>query len=497
MTAEADIDKFGGAPTASGRATKDQIKSALAEIVGEDFVLDSAVDLSVYESDAETLDMARPDFVTLPNSVEAVAKIVRLADKHKIPIVPRGAGTGLSGGATSIMGGISIVLTRMTKILAIDAKAATVRVEAGVTNLAVSQAAQAFGLYFAPDPSSQIASTIGGNIAENAGGPHTLKYGMTNNHVLAVTVVLPDGNITTLGGEHKSPLGLDLLGLFCGSEGTLGLVVEATLRLLPQPSAVATMIAYFSTLAAAGQAVSDIIACGVVPAAMEMIDQLSINAVEDFLHLGLKRDAAALLIIELDGIEAEIKVHRGIVETCLQANQAISIHMASGPQERARIWRARKSAFGALGRIAPHGYVLDGVIPRSRLVEAINEIEKIGQKYFLTIANVYHAGDGNLHPCILFHRDNASQTQCAMLAAQEILQLCVRLGGVLSGEHGIGIEKLSEMKTMFTPAELALMAEIKTCFDPAGISNPGKVIPMKNICGESGRRPLLRYNLTL
>jgi glycolate oxidase subunit GlcD len=473
-----------------------QLEQELIAIVGKDNVLSSPVDLAVYECDGETLDTARPDLVVLPASAEEVAEVIKVANRYKVPVSPRGAGTGLSGGATTIMGGISLALTRMKKIINVDPENLSATVEVGVTNLAVSKAAAKWGLYFAPDPSSQIASTIGGNIAENSGGPHTLKYGMTIQHVLGVKVVLPDGRITTFGGKARDNSGLDLLGIFIGSEGTLGIAVEAVLKLTSLPKQIETMIAYFPSVEQGGQAVSDIVACGVIPAAMEMIDKLTLNAVEDALKLGLKKEAGALLIVELDGQKAGIAAQKEIVVNCVNKNNAMNISWAENAKERMSIWKARKSAFGALGRIAPHAYVLDGVIPRSKLAEAISSIEVIGDKYKVMVANVYHAGDGNLHPAILFHRDNEEETLRVMNAAREILELCLKLGGTLSGEHGIGIEKLDEMDLAFSKIDLKCMSYVHDVFNPEGILNPGKVIPNLKTCGESGIRPLLRHRLS-
>ena len=464
----------------------------LREILGQTYVLSSSTDLALYECDAETLDLARPDLVVLPSTTAEVAAVLKIAHKYKIPVTPRGAGTGLSGGATTAMGGISLALTRMTPVFTIAAAEMTAHVEVGVTNIGVSKAAHKHGLYFAPDPSSQIASTIGGNLAENAGGAHTLKYGMTTRHVLGLTMVTSDGSIITMGGPWRGSVGLDLIG----SEGTLGVVTEAWLRLTPIAQSVETMMAYFPDLESGGDAVSCIIAAGIIPAAMEMIDRLSLTCVEQSLHLGLNLEAGSLLIVELDGPRAGIELQRQEVERIVQQNGALEIKWAKDAKERALLWKARKSAFGALGRIAPHGYVLDGVIPRSRLKEAIQEIARIGDKYALPISNIYHAGDGNLHPALLYHRDNETEVRSVLLAAKEILEMCVRLGGTLSGEHGIGIEKLAEMPFAFGEAELEAMRALKRCFDPDGLCNPGKLIPAPKTCGESGMRPLLRHRLS-
>jgi len=468
----------------------------LRQIVGAEHVLTDSVDLSVYECDGETLDVAVPDQVVLPGSTEEVAAVVKTANRYKIPFSPRGAGTGLSGGSTTVNGGILVVLTRMTKVLEVNVQDRIAVVQVGATNLSVSQETEKYGLHFAPDPSSQVASTIGGNLAENAGGPHCLKYGMTTDHVLGITVVLPDGTITTFGGKSRDRLGVDLLGVFVGSEGTLGLATEAVLKLVPRPQAVETMLAYFPSVESAGNAVSNIVATGVIPAAMEMIDQLTLNAVEDAYHMGLKREAGALLIVELDGPRAGILVHKSIVEECLKANAVTDVVWAKDQNERARIWKARKTAFGALGRIAPHGYVLDGVIPRSKLAEATRRIAEISAKRNLTISNIYHAGDGNLHPCMLYHRDNAKEVEAVLIAGREILEVCVELGGTLSGEHGIGVEKILEMPKVYSPEDLEAMGWVKLAFNPDGLCNPGKVLPTPKSCGESGARPLMRHLLS-
>lgn len=468
----------------------------LSAIVGEEYVLTSLVDLSVYETDGETLDTAIPDIVVLPASTEEVRRVVLAANRHGVPFTPRGAGTGLSGGSTTVMGGISLVLTRLTKVLSIDADNFVAHVEVGVPNLSVSRAAAKHNLYFAPDPSSQVASTIGGNIAENAGGAHTLKYGLTTNNTLGVKVVLPDGTITTFGGAARDSFGIDLLGLFLGSEGTLGIATEAYLRLIPRAQSVETMLAFFPSVETGGQAVSDIVAAGVIPAAMEMLDQLTVGCVEEALHMGLNTDAGALLIVELDGPLAGIKVQREQVEECLRNNNCISTSWAANEKERAKIWKARKTSFGALGRLAPNGYVLDGVIPRSKLREAIERIGQTSVKYNMPIANVYHAGDGNLHPCLLYNKNIEDDVRRVLQAAAEILEMCVELGGTLSGEHGIGIEKLSEMTVAFDEITLESMNWVREAFNPNELCNPGKLIPSPKTCGESGGRALLRHTLS-
>lgn len=474
-----------------------QLEAELAKVVGEYHVLSSAVDLALYESDAETLDMARPDLVVLPGSTEELCEVIKLANKYKVPFTPRGAGTGLSGGATTVYGGISLLLTRMNKIIKIDPDEQIAHVEVGVTNLSVTKAAEKYGLYFAPDPSSQVASTIGGNLAENAGGAHCLKYGMTTSHIIGAKFVLPNGDVTTLGGAYRESLGLDILGVAVGSEGTLGIATEAYLRLTPKAAGVQTMLCYFNSLEEGGDAVSAIIAAGIIPAAMEMIDRLSYGCVEASLKLGLNLNAGALLIIELDGPPPVIEMQRAVVEQIIRDNKAVETKWAGDDHERAMIWKARKSAFAALGRLAPHAYVLDGVIPRSRLKEAIIEIEKIGKRHEVMISNIYHAGDGNLHPALMYDRAREAEVEKVLRAAKEILELCVHLGGTLSGEHGIGIEKLMEMTVAFNEGDIDAMSRLKRCFNPLELCNPGKLIPTPKSCGESGRRPLIRYQLSI
>ncbi len=474
-----------------------ELEAELKKIVGDYYVMSSAVDLALYESDAETLDNARPDLVVIPGNAEEVSAVLKLANRYQVPFTPRGAGTGLSGGATTVYGGISLLLTRLNKIISINPDEQVAHVEVGVTNLAVSKAAAKYGLYFAPDPSSQVASTIGGNLAENAGGAHCLKYGMTTSHVLGAKFILPNGDVTTFGGGFRESLGLDLIGLAVGSEGTLGVAVEAYLKLTPKAAGVQTMLAYFDSLEQGGDAVSSIIAAGIIPAAMEMIDRLSYGCVEDSLHLGLNLNAGALLIVELDGPLPVIAMERAVVEEIIRANGSIETKWASDDHERALIWKARKSAFAALGRLAPHAYVLDGVIPRSKLKEAIIEIEKIGKNHNVVISNIYHAGDGNLHPALLYDRAKKEEVERVLRAAKEILELCVHLGGTLSGEHGIGIEKLMEMTVAFGEQDIEAMNRLKRCFNPTELCNPGKLIPSPRTCGESGRRPLLRYQLSI
>jgi glycolate oxidase len=472
-----------------------QLESKLVDLVGRQYVLSDDVDLALYECDGDTIDSVRPDLVVLPGSIEEVQAVVKLANEYKVPFTPRGAGTGLSGGCTTVVGGISLVLTRMNKVLEVDATNLCAMVEVGATNVSITKAASKHNLHFAPDPSSQIASTIGGNIAENAGGPHTLKYGLTTNHVLGLTVVMPDGEIMTLGGKARPSFGLDLIGILVGSEGTLGVVCQAIVRLTSDPKLIETMLAYFPSLELGGKAISEIIAHGVVPAAMEMMDNLTLNAVEDANNLGLNRQAGAFVIIELDGSSAGIEAQKQVVVDFVQKNQSISIEWAKDAAHRQKIWKARKAALGSLGRISPHGYVLDGVIPRSKLAEAIERINEICTRYELVVSNIYHAGDGNMHPCLLFNRSNEKQVEAVLKAGKEILEACVELGGTLSGEHGIGIEKLMEMPFLFSQDDLNYMLKLKDVFNPDNLCNPSKVVPTPKSCGESGIRPLARFQI--
>ena len=473
------------------------IAIALKNIVGKNNVLEQRVDLALYAYDGEALDKAMPDLVVLPANTAEVQAVVKAAHQHKIPFTARGAGTGLSGGATTIYGGISLVLSRMVKIINIDSENETALVESGVTNSAVSQAAAKFNLCFAPDPSSQTASTIGGNIAENAGGPHTLKYGTTTDHVLSMKVVLPDGTLTTYGSNSICHLGLDWLTLLTGSEGTLGVVTEANLRLLPLPETVETALVYFSTLESGAEAVSRIVAAGIVPCAMEMIDQLTINAVEDAFNLGLNRFAEALLIIEIDGSKLRVEREKINIGSMLEACDTLSYTWAKSAYERAQMWKARKAAVAAYGRLAPHGYVLDGVVPRNKLALALHTIKDIAEKYEVVIANVVHAGDGNLHPCLLYNGADEAVVARVLKASYAILKMCVDLGGTLSGEHGIGIEKAEAMPFLFSANDLSVMEWVKRAFDPELYCNPGKILPHPALCGESGMRPLARHKLSL
>ena len=447
-------------------------------------LLTAREDLVVYECDGLSAYRQTPLAVALPATTAEVAEVVRACGELSIPIVPWGAGTGLSGGALAVEDGIVLSLARMNRILDIDWDHRTVTVEPGVTNLAVTHAVAGRGYYYAPDPSSQIACTIGGNVAENSGGVHCLKYGTTTNNLLGLEVVLTDGEIVELGGAALERAGYDLLALFTGSEGLLGVITRATLRILRTPDSVRAMMASFDSVEAAGAAVAAVIGSGVVPAGMEIMDRLSIEAVEDFLGCGYPRGVAALLLVEIDGPEAEVEAQMTIVEQRLHEAGATALTHATTPQDRQRLWAGRKAAFPAMGRVAPDYYCMDGTIPRGRLPEVLGRIEALSAEFGLQVANVFHAGDGNLHPLILYDSNREGDLETAEAFGAEILRLCVEVGGVLSGEHGIGVEKRDLMPCMFNDDELDLQEEIRAAYDPARLLNPGKVYPQLRQCAE-------------
>ena len=458
--------------------TRDRLVRSCERIVGRDGVIIEADERRVYECDALTYyRRSLPDLVVLPRSTRQVAEIVRLCHQAGVVIVPRGAGTGLSGGATPHVGGVMIVLTRMTRILEIDIPNRMATVEAGCINLALTNLVKGEGLFYAPDPASQQACTIGGNVAENAGGPHCLKYGVTTNHVLGATVVLPDGEIVRLGGKLSDEPGYDLLGVFIGSEGTLGICTEVTVRLMPQPEAVKTLLAVFQNMEDASNAVSGIIARGIVPVALEMIDRPTIQAVEANAKAGYPLDAGAVLLIELDGPRAEIEAEAVGVEAVCREHHSLDLRVARTEEERVLLWKGRKEAAGSFGRITHHYYLQDAVVPRTKLPQVLQEIEGIGRRYGLQVANVFHAGDGNVHPMICFDLNIPGQVEQAVKAGSEIMKRCIEAGGTVSGEHGIGLEKREYLRLMFGPADLAAMQGVRRVFDPTGLCNPGKIFP--------------------
>ena len=454
----------------------------LRRVVGEAHVLHRPEELMAYEYDA-AVERALPEVVVLPASTEEAARVVAVAQEYDLPVVPRGAGTGLSGGAIPTHGGLLLPLTRMRRIHEIDPQGQTVLVDAGVVNLDVSKAAAAHGLRFAPDPSSQKACTIGGNVAENAGGPHCLAYGVTTNHVVGLEGVLSDGTVVWLGGPAREYPGYDLRGVVVGSEGTLVVVTRAQLRLMPVPERTHTLLAPFHSVDEAGAAVSRIIAAGIVPAALEVMDQMALQAVEEALQAGYPQDAGAVLLVEVEGLAEAVEEEAEEVEALCRACGATEVWSADDAAERDRLWAGRKAALGALGRLAPSYYLLDGVVPRSRIREALQGVRRISEEYGLPIANVLHAGDGNLHPCILFDERSQGELQSAMKAGGDILRLCVDLGGALSGEHGVGIEKSAYMPLLFGPADLEAMARLRPAFQSERF-NPGKVFPNGASCFE-------------
>jgi glycolate oxidase len=456
----------------------------LRRICGPEGVLVGRNETLVYDCDAYTLEKEFPQVVVLPTSTEAVAQIVRAAAAEGVPFVARGAGTGLSGGALAARGGLILALTRMRRILEVDIRNRRIVAEAGAVNMALTRAVAAQGYLYAPDPSSQMACTIGGNVAENSGGPHTLKYGVTVNHVLGVRMVLPDGEVISLGGKTEASPGYDLTGLVVGSEGTFGIVTEVTVRIVRQPQAYRTMLAVFDSVDDATQAVSGIIAAGIVPAALEMMDQIILQAVEAAFHMGFPTDAGACLIIELDGLEAGLDEQAEKAKEVCFAQNAREVRSAVTPAERASLWMARKKAIGAAGRLAPSNCTQDGVIPRTRLPEVLKTIRGIGERFNLRIANVFHAGDGNLHPVVLFDERDPEEVRRVLEAGGEILRTCVAVGGSITGEHGVGVEKIDYMPLLFSPTDLEVMARVKSVFNPDNLCNPGKMLPTNKGCLE-------------
>ncbi|MHB8237695.1 MAG: FAD-linked oxidase C-terminal domain-containing protein, partial [Acidithiobacillus ferrivorans] len=429
-------------------------------------VLSSAEELRPYECDGLSVLRELPLCVVLPTDREGVQAVLHLCQRYGVAVVPRGAGTGLSGGARPIHGAVLLSLARLRNILAIDLENRTARVQPGVRNLAISEAARPSGLYYAPDPSSQIACSIGGNVAENSGGVHCLKYGLTVHNILALEVLTAAGEALQIGSQAPDSPGYDLLALMTGSEGLLGVVTECTVRLLPVPEHTLVLLAAFASVAAAAESVSAIIAAGIIPAGLELMDQLAIEAAEDFVHAGYPRDAAAILLCELDGSAVELKERRQEVEVILQRHGASAIRMAEDAATRLLLWKGRKAAFPAVGRLAPDYYCMDGTIPRQRLAEVLEQIAAWSVEYGLRVANVFHAGDGNLHPLILYDANAEGQLHAAETFGQRILELCVAVGGSVTGEHGVGVEKLDSMCVQFNAAELAQLHRIKYAFDP-------------------------------
>ncbi|GAA4693591.1 FAD-linked oxidase C-terminal domain-containing protein [Pseudonocardia yuanmonensis] len=458
-------------------------RAAIVAALGPDDVIDDPVQTRAYECDGLTGYRVRPEIVLIPRDAEGVARAVRACHRNKVPFVARGAGTGLSGGALPVADGVVISLARLKRVLEVDPENRRAVVEPGVTNLEITAAVARHGLYYAPDPSSQQVCTIGGNVAENSGGAHCLKYGFTTNHVLSMEVVLPDGELVTLGGDTGEQQGPDLRGVFLGSEGTLGITTKITVRLLGTPETVRTLLADFPSISAAGEVVSDIVAAGIVPAAVEMMDTLAIEAAEEAVHAGYTVGTPAALVVELDGPIEQCDAEFTRVKEICDAHGCTRLHIAGSPEERAAIWRGRKAAFAAVGRISPDYFVQDGVVPRTRLAEVLGRIADMGDEAGLRVANVFHAGDGNLHPLVLYSAA-AGETERAEELSGAIAELCVELGGSLSGEHGIGTDKACSMPKMYGEEDLAVMQRVRAAFDPEGICNPGKVLPTPRLCGE-------------
>ena len=455
----------------------------LRSVVGADAVLQDPLDLITYECDALPHLRSMPAAVVLPSSAGEVQQVVRLCARHGVPFVARGHGTGLSGGALPTSGCVVIALSRLNRILDVDIPNQRVTVEPGVTNLEITRRVAPYGYYYAPDPSSQQVCSIGGNVAENSGGAHCLKYGFTTHHVLGLEAVLPHGEIVHAGGLLADTPGPDLVGLIVGSEGTLAIVTRITVRILRRPETVQTLLAAFDTIDAGGAAVSEIISSGIIPAAVEMMDALAIAAAEAAVHPNFPK-SDTILIVELDGASAEVGALFELVEQICRRTGATTIEVAQNEEQRARIWKGRKAAFAAMGRVSPNYYVQDGVVPRTRLPEVLHRIRQLEARSGLRIGNVFHAGDGNLHPLICYDERVPGEADKAVAAAAEILTYCIDAGGSLTGEHGIGADKSAYMPQMFTPDDLALMQRVRAAFDPEDLCNPGKIFPAPRLCGE-------------
>lgn len=466
------------------KAPSPTLLSELKAILPAHRVISDELSLSTYECDALTLYRQMPMVAVIPETVEQVQALMRLSQRLGIPVVPRGAGTGLCAGSMPHAEGISMSLTAMDRILTVDPANQLARVQPGVTNLSVSEAAAPHGLFYAPDPSSQVACSIGGNVAENSGGVHCLKYGMTVNNVLGVRLVTAEGDLLDLGGDGLDTPGPDLLALINGSEGLLGTVVEITLRLLPLPATRCVLMAGFDSVREAGDAVSGIIAAGILPAGLEMMDALAVQAAEDFAQAGYPRDAAALLLCELDGTAADVAARQIEVQTLLESAGATTVQLASDLEAQARLWRGRKATFPAVGRLSRDYYCMDGTIPRGRIADVLETIAELSQHFRLRVANVFHAGDGNLHPLILFDASDSDEVARAEAFGAAILEHSVAVGGCITGEHGVGLEKLRQMPVQFDEATLAQFSGIKDAFDEQRLLNPGKGIPLLRRCQE-------------
>jgi len=475
------------APDQGLLARRDHIVAGLRAIVPGEGVIAAEREMRPYESDGLTAYRQLPMVVVLPETTEQVSRVLAFCHAERIKVVPRGAGTSLSGGALPLEDGVLLGMAKFNRIREIDFANRVAVVEPGVTNLAVTQAVEQAGFYYAPDPSSQIACTIGGNVAENSGGVHCLKYGMTTNNLLGCELVLMTGETVRIGGKHLDAGGYDLLGVITGSEGLLGVVTEITVRILKKPECARAVLVGFRSSEDAGECVSKIIGAGIIPAGMEMMDAPAIHAVEEFVHAGYPLDVEALLIVEVDGPQAEADHLVARVEAIAKVCRAVTCRVSSSEEERLLFWAGRKAAFPAVGRISPDYYCMDGTIPRARLPQVLNRMRELSQAYGLRVANVFHAGDGNLHPLILYDANKPGELERTEAFGAEILKLCVEVGGVLTGEHGVGVEKRDLMPAMFTEADLAQQQRLKCAFDDRGLLNPGKVFPTLHRCAELGR----------
>jgi glycolate oxidase len=475
-------------------ATTPNLIDTLRDVVGPGGLLTSPTDLLVYECDGYTIEKNRPDVVVFPTSTEQVVQVVQACNRFGVPFLPRGAGTSLAGGCLPVGGGVMIALTRMKRILEVSTRDRYALVESGVVNLWLTNHLKPHGYHYAPDPSSQGACTIGGNVATNSGGPHTLKYGVTVNHVLGLELVLPDGRVVHTGGPAEDNPGYDLTGVIVGSEGTFGIATKAWVRVARNPEAYRTLLGVFETVDDATNTISDIIGAGIVPAALEMLDGLILQAVEAAFHFGFPLDAGAVLIMEVDGLEAGLDADAERIAAVARKNGAREVRRAASDAERLLLWKCRKQAFGAVGRLAPSYCTQDGVVPRTKLPHILREIQRIGAKYQLRIANVFHAGDGNIHPILLFDERDADQVKRVLAASHEILEECLHCGGSVTGEHGIGVEKIDFMPKLFGPEDLAMMLRLRAAFNPDNRCSPHKMFPTAGACIEpskAGRRAAL------
>lgn len=474
---------------------RDTLVSALLSRLPPETIIATDESVAPYECDGLSAYRQLPFVVVLPETIQQVQDTLRICSRLGVPVVARGAGTGLSGGALPHKRGVLLSLTKFNQILDIDVRNRVARVQPGVRNLAISEAVEGLGLYYAPDPSSQIACSIGGNVAENAGGVHCLKYGLTVHNIQQVKVITMDGDLHTIGTRALDAPGFDLLALMTGSEGMLGIIVEVTVKLLPKPERAQVLLAAFDDIEKAGEAVGAIIAAGIIPAGLEMMDRLAIKAAEDFVHAGYPLNACAILLCELDGTNEEVSDHVYTVRKLLSASGATEVRTAKDEQERINFWKGRKAAFPAVGRISPDYYCMDGTIPRSQLGTVLKRISELSDEYKLPVANVFHAGDGNLHPLILYDANKPGELERTEEFGGRILELCVSVGGTITGEHGVGVEKINQMCVQFRSAELEQFHAVKAAFDPAGLLNPGKAVPTLHRCAEFGAMHVHHGNL--